>query len=71
MNTIETNVTTHERELSDAELGGVAGGWTSIAGHKYWNNLSKEDRIRDNQAYPSLSPSQQAAYNHGEGLPPS
>ena len=59
-----------EGELSDAELAGVAGGWGSIAGHRYWQSLSTEEKYKDHQAYPSLSPSQKEAYNAGGGRPP-
>jgi len=57
-----------EGQLSDAELAGIAGGWgTSFI---YFQSLSAEQKSRDHQAYPSLSPSQKAAYAAGEGLPP-
>src|SRR3954447_17735135 len=57
-----------EGQLSDAELAGIAGGW----GNSWlrFRSLSTEDKLKDHQAYPSLSPSQKAAYGAGEGLPP-
>jgi hypothetical protein len=56
-----------ERELSDAELDGVAGGINirvfSIVG---FISASTEEKYQAHQAYPSMSPSQQTAANTGK-----
>ena len=68
MNTIKTIVATRELELSDAELAGVAGGFDarrflSIVG---FMSASTEEKYRAHEAYPSMSPSQQAEGNSGK-----
>ena len=68
MNTIKTIVATRELELSDAELAGVAGGFDAMRflSTVGFMSASTEEKYKAHEAYPSLSPSQQAAGNSGK-----
>jgi len=59
MNTIETNVATQERELSDVELAGVAGGWGLLRGSTSRNVMLKGG-----------TPANAEGTTYGEGLTP-
>ena len=62
MNTIKSNDVTKVRELSDAELASVAGGFDAMRflSTVGFMSASTEEKYKAHEAYPSLSPSQQA-----------
>jgi hypothetical protein len=60
MNTIKTNVAVPERELSDAELAGVAGGADPRTSTHAYRTCSPSEQQEVSNNYFSLSPSEKA-----------
>jgi hypothetical protein len=60
MNTIKTNVATQERELSDAELAGAAGGWWGATARIVLSRGGTPENTQQVTYGAGLTPEQQA-----------